>query len=118
MAIETPPASPPVDPEIASTVIARAERLLIEALRERSPAERDEAEKLGGLVNDEAGKAFTLAMVDQVFRSGSRRIQAKRWRGLITHYGVPAYLPFLDRVLLRLGAIGSRYLPGFVMPQV
>ncbi len=70
------------------------------------------------LMDDPAGKAFTFAMVDQVFRSGKAGIRARRWRGLLGAHGVPAYLAPLDRAMLRAGAAASAVLPAPVMAAV
>lgn len=55
-----------------------AEQLLVSALAQQRPDERAEAEKLGGMMNDPAGKALTFAMVDEVFRSHDPKVAAKR----------------------------------------
>lgn len=69
-------------------------------------------------MDDAPGKAFTFAMVDEVFRSHEPRLAAQRWRGLLAKFGVPSYLPFLDRALLCLGAAASYFVPGLVMKAV
>jgi RHH-type proline utilization regulon transcriptional repressor/proline dehydrogenase/delta 1-pyrroline-5-carboxylate dehydrogenase len=104
--------------DIAARTTSLAEQLLTAALRQQTRAERAEAAKLGRLMDDPAGKAFTFAMVDEVFRSGDPAVEARRWRGLLADFGVPQYPPLADRVLMGLGAVGSRVLPGVVMPAV
>ena len=64
---------------------------------------------------DPAGKAFTLAMVDRVFRSRDAGRQAKRLRSILGEHGVPAYLPAHQRAMLAAGAVAARGLPGPVM---
>ncbi len=98
--------------------VALAERLLGEALKQQTRAEYAEAAKLRRLLNDPAGRAFTFAMVDQVFRSRDPAAEARRWRGLLRTFGVPRYLPIGDRMLMFAGAAGSRVLPGVVMKAV
>lgn len=95
-----------------------AEHLLTSALNQQTSAEHAEAANLGRLMDDPAGKAFTFAMVDEVFRSHDAAISARRWRGLMNGFGVPQYPPLLDRLLMRLGAFGSHFLPGVVMKAV
>ncbi len=73
--------------------------------------ERREAEKLGRLMNDPVGKAFTFAMVDEVFRSRNSAVVAGRWRGLLRAFGVPRFMPMTDRFLMRVGAWASYCLP-------
>ena len=95
-----------------------AEHLLNSALQQQTRTEHAEAGKLGRLMEDPAGKAFTFAMVDEVFRSHDAAVSAKRWRGLIAALGIPHYPPLLDRLLMKVGALGSRILPGVVMKAV
>lgn len=104
--------------KIAHPTILLAEHLLKEALEQQTRSEHQEANRLGRLMHDAAGKAFTFTMVDQVFRSRQPRLCAQRWRRLLSKFGVPQYLPWIDRLLLRLGALGSRFLPGLVMKAV
>lgn len=70
------------------------------------------------MMNDPAGRAFTFAMVDEVFRSRKAAVSAGRWRGLLARFGVPRYPPLTDRLLMRFGSFGSRILPGIVMKAV
>jgi RHH-type proline utilization regulon transcriptional repressor/proline dehydrogenase/delta 1-pyrroline-5-carboxylate dehydrogenase len=95
-----------------------AERLLTSALSQQTRVENEEAAKLGRLMDDPEGKAFTFAMVDEVFRSHDPAISARRWRGLMNEFGVPQYPPLADRVLMRAGGLGSHVLPGVVMKAV
>ncbi len=113
-----PSASPSMGADVCERAVALAERLLGEALRQQTRAEHAEAAKLGRLLNDPAGRAFTFAMVDQVFRSRDPSAEARRWRGLLRTFGVPRYLPIVDRMLMFTGAAGSRVLPGVVMKAV
>jgi len=116
MNMKTP--SPSIPSEICARVTRTAEQLLVSALAQQSSAERAEAAKLGGMMNDPAGKAFTFAMVDEVFRSHDPATAAKRWRGLIRRFGVPNYLPLFDRLLMRVGGVASRIIPSVVMPAI
>lgn len=106
------------DDTIAQRAAELAARLLNAALSQQTPAEHAEAAKLGRLMADPQGKAFTFAMVDQVFRSHDPAVSARRWRGLIGSFGIPKYPPIADRLLMRAGALGSRLAPGLVMNAV
>lgn len=106
------------DREVARQSIERAEQLLISALERQSAAERRNASTLGRMMDDPSGKNFTLAMVDQVFRSRKASGSARRWRRLLGSLGVPRFLPYSDRILMRLGAFGSRIAPGIVMKAI
>ncbi|HEX4085096.1 MAG TPA: bifunctional proline dehydrogenase/L-glutamate gamma-semialdehyde dehydrogenase [Chthoniobacteraceae bacterium] len=104
--------------DIATEAAALAEGLLAAALAQQTRGEHAEAEMLGRMMKDPRGKAFTFAMVDEVFRSHQPAIEAKRWRGLLELFGVPAYLPAADQMKMRAGAAASRLLPGLVMKSV
>ena len=113
------PSSPKTSSDqLAHQTILLAENLLKAALEQQTRSEKKEADQLDRLMLDPAGKAFTFTMVDHVFRSHQPRLCAQRWRGLLAKFGVPQYLPWLDRLLLRLGAFGSQLLPGLVMKAV
>ena len=106
------------DLHFAEQVADRAAQLLAAALASQTRPERAEAAKLGRLMNDANGKAFTFAMVDEVFRSNNPAVSARRWRRLLKKFGTPAYLPPVDRLLMRAAAFGSLLLPRFVMDAV
>jgi RHH-type transcriptional regulator, proline utilization regulon repressor / proline dehydrogenase / delta 1-pyrroline-5-carboxylate dehydrogenase len=106
------------DAETCHQVALLAEALLDSALRQQTPDELAEAAKLGRLMDDPKGKAFTFAMVDEVFRSQNAALSAKRWRRLLVRFGIPQYPPVLDRFLMALGAAGSLILPKVVMKAV
>ncbi len=106
------------DTDISSQATSLAEKLLSVAIRVQTRAERNEATKLGRLMNDPVGKAFTFAMVDEVFRSQDPWISSKRWRRLLQTFGVPRFLPIIDRILMRVGAFASHVAPGIVMANV
>ncbi len=69
-------------------------------------------------MEDPGGKAFTFAMVDEVFRSHRPAIVAERWRRLLGEHGIPRYLTMVEGLLMRAGAFGSRILPRFTMKAV
>lgn len=117
-AAHIPLPAPVADHPICERSAMLAEHLLTSALSQQTRAEHAEAAKLGRLMDDPAGKAFTFAMVDEVFRSHDPAISARRWRGLMNVFGVPQYPPLADRVLMRAGALGSLVLPGVVMKAV
>jgi len=95
-----------------------AAELLGAALSAQSPQERAESGRLARMMNDPNGKAFTVQMVDQVFRSRSPHRQAARFRRLLEKFGAPAYLTTGQRLLMRLGALGSRLAPSVAMRAV
>ena len=85
------------DTEIAQAAIERASALLRLALKVQTDGQRREAAKFAGLMDDSSGKAFTFAVVDEVFRCHDPSEQARHWRELVHVYGTPAYFSFADR---------------------
>ena len=102
----------------AESAISLAERLLEESLAGMTRAESRAAAKLARMVADPDGKAFTLALADQIFRAASHRRSARRLVALARRLGIPAYLPWSERLLMRLGVFGARLLPGLVLPRI
>ena len=69
-------------------------------------------------MDDLAGKALTLALVDQAFRSRDPARIADQLRWLLSRYGVPGYMEWWERVALVLGSVMSHYLPSLVVPPI
>ncbi|MDB4537202.1 bifunctional proline dehydrogenase/L-glutamate gamma-semialdehyde dehydrogenase [Akkermansiaceae bacterium] len=95
-----------------------AAELLTAARAARTPVEQSEARKMTRLLNDPSGKELTFHLADEVFRPPTPKAQARVFRHLIAQHGIPNYLKFHQRFLMRLGALASRFLPGIVMPSV
>ncbi len=98
--------------------VALAAQLLLASVRQRTPLETAEAARMARMMGDPRGKAFTLAMADRVFRSRGPAAQAKRLREFVRQFGLPEFLSFWDRLLLRAGALASQWLPRTVMSAV
>ena len=60
--------NPISDEALVDEAIALAADLLKAAQSEERSGERRQAKQMARMMNDPAGKAFTLAMADQVFR--------------------------------------------------
>lgn len=103
---------------VEAEVVALAQRLLGVAASEQRRAEKREGAQIARLMGDLAGKGFLFAMVDETFRSTQPGVAAKRWRGILSDFGVPRYPGWHERALMALGAFGSRFAPGIVMPLV
>ncbi len=104
--------------KVTKRVSALAAELLVASLTAQTPAERAESRRMARMMNDREGKAFTVQMVDQVFRSRDPARQAGRFRSLLEKFGAPAYLTAGQRRLMGLGAVGSRWAPGLAMRAV
>jgi RHH-type proline utilization regulon transcriptional repressor/proline dehydrogenase/delta 1-pyrroline-5-carboxylate dehydrogenase len=99
-------------------VTQRASALLSAAIEEQSRGESGEGARLARMMEDASGKAFTIEMVDRIFRSGHPAKQARRLRALLVKFGLPVYLTLIERMMLCAGAWVSRLMPGVVMPAV
>jgi len=104
--------------DLPHRAVERASALLRSALEQQSQMEHAEAARLARMMEDADGKAFTLEMVDRVFRSARPAEQARRLRWLLGKFGAPRYLSFADRLMLRIGALASHFVPGLVMPLI
>jgi RHH-type transcriptional regulator, proline utilization regulon repressor / proline dehydrogenase / delta 1-pyrroline-5-carboxylate dehydrogenase len=103
---------------LAERAVVVAEALLRAAGEGQTPAERGQAEKIARLVEDPAGKALTLALVDQAFRSHDPVRIADQLRWLLARYGAPGYMEWWERVALVIGGVMSHYLPSLVVPPI
>ena len=103
---------------IAQRTIELAATLATTAAQQQTRFEKSESSQLARMMEDASGKAFTLVMVDQVFRSRTPRLQASRLRSFLAEHGTPKFLPLHQRVLLKSGALASIVLPSFVMKSM
>ncbi|MET0954042.1 MAG: bifunctional proline dehydrogenase/L-glutamate gamma-semialdehyde dehydrogenase [Aeromicrobium sp.] len=71
------------------------------------------ARRLAGLLKDPQGLEFTIGFVDRVVRPDDHRVAARNLRSLAQD--TPAFLPWFQRFLLKLGALTSVLLPGLVV---
>jgi RHH-type proline utilization regulon transcriptional repressor/proline dehydrogenase/delta 1-pyrroline-5-carboxylate dehydrogenase len=108
----------PDDHQLPAEAVELARELLQEATRGQRWSERLQSRQMAAMMHDAAGKAFTFAMADQVFRAPGAARAAKRFRDLVDDYGVPEYLPLGARVAMRVGGIASAAAPEIVMPLV
>jgi RHH-type proline utilization regulon transcriptional repressor/proline dehydrogenase/delta 1-pyrroline-5-carboxylate dehydrogenase len=106
-----------MDP-VAQRVIELAGELARKSHEVQTRAEFAASREMARMMVDPAGKAFTLAMPDRVFRSHRPARQASQLRRLLERFGVPGFLSTGRRVLLGTGAAVSRVIPGIVMPAI
>lgn len=98
--------------------VALAERLLAAAKATQTDAERDQAQKIARMMDDPRGKALTIALSDQAFRSHRPTRVADQLRHLLDRYGAPGYMEWWERSALTLGGVLSHYLPSMVVPPL
>ncbi|MBF0430103.1 MAG: bifunctional proline dehydrogenase/L-glutamate gamma-semialdehyde dehydrogenase [Fibrobacteria bacterium] len=109
----------PLSPkDLPQKAVELAELLLSTAKNTQTPEEINHAIKMAPMLKDTQGKALTMALTDQVFRSYSKSRVADQLRYLIDQYGVPGYLSALDGLGLKLASVVGPIIPDFVMPLV
>ena len=100
VADRTPPESPP-SPRSPRGPARRRPR------RSTTWRERRQADRLGRLLADPAGRELLFGLTDEVLRTPTPDRSMAQLRALV-EAGCPRCLPPLDRVALRLAAVGSR----------
>jgi RHH-type proline utilization regulon transcriptional repressor/proline dehydrogenase/delta 1-pyrroline-5-carboxylate dehydrogenase len=108
----------PDDEGLANEAVELAAEWLALACQGMRHEERTQSAQLARMMHDPSGKALTFALADQVFRPPTAKRSASRFRSLIEDYGVPEYLPALERAGMKMGALASAVAPGLVMPLV
>jgi RHH-type transcriptional regulator, proline utilization regulon repressor / proline dehydrogenase / delta 1-pyrroline-5-carboxylate dehydrogenase len=103
---------------LAREAVSLAADLLRESQKNERWPERRQAAQLARMMGDPAGKAFTMAMADQVFRPPTVQRSAARFRDLIHDYGVPEYLSLPERFGMQAAAAASTWIPEIVMPAI
>ena len=93
-------------------------RLLTAAKQQQTARERVHDAKIARMMEDPLGKAMTLALVDQAFRSQQPVRSADQLKYLIDQYGVPHYFSAWEQAGLYLGALMGEYMPQLVMPVI
>jgi RHH-type transcriptional regulator, proline utilization regulon repressor / proline dehydrogenase / delta 1-pyrroline-5-carboxylate dehydrogenase len=106
------------DDDLTEHAVVLAAALLRRANAEQTTAEHAQAEKIARLVENPDGKALTLALVDQAFRSHRPERIADQLRWLLARYGAPAYMEWWDRAALVVGGMLSHYVPSLVVPPI
>ncbi|MFD2255738.1 proline dehydrogenase family protein [Luteolibacter algae] len=109
---------PEDDALLAKMAVELAGELLGESRVAMNGPEKRQGAKLARMMKDASGKAFTLAMADQVFRPPSSARSASQFRNLVSTFGVPEYLSAHERAGMFVGSAASAVFPGIVMPAV
>lgn len=106
------------DKFLADRAVDLAAQLLNTSKKTETWSEKRQGAKLARMMDDSSGKAFTLAMADQIFRPLTNKRSAAQFRHLIHSFGVPHYLSWYERVGMMLGGLASKVLPDVVMPAI
>ncbi|MCE2487158.1 MAG: bifunctional proline dehydrogenase/L-glutamate gamma-semialdehyde dehydrogenase [Desulfurellaceae bacterium] len=104
--------------QLAERAVALAARLLANAKQQQNDQELAHSSKIARMMEDPPGKALTLALADQAFRSRAPARIADQLRHLIEQYGVPHYFAVWEQAGLFLAGLMATYMPQLVVPRV
>ncbi len=102
--------------EIAHAAVNLAEALLHDAQQQQTPQEFEQARRIARMMGDPRGKALTIALADQVFRSRQPARIANQLRYLLRTYGTPRYMERWEQTALALGGLLGRYAADLIVP--
>lgn len=103
---------------LAQEAVELAAHLLAAANAQQVEAERRQAQKIAGMMEDPAGKELTIALIDQAFRSQRPARIADQLAYLLDRYGPPGYMEWWERVALVVGGVMGHYMPSLVVPPI
>ena len=106
------------DVSLPQRAVVLAEQLLGAAKTAQTESEHDYAQKIARMMDDPRGKALTIALSDQAFRSHRPARVADQLRHLLDRYGAPGYMEWWERTGLVLGGVMAHYLPSMVVPPL
>ncbi len=107
-----------ISTDLPQQAVALAADLLRTSRAHETAAERARTAQMARMMQDEAGKKFTIVMTDQVLKITDPHQAAARLSSIIQRYGLPKYLNPVPRSLLWLGSHAARLVPHWVMPQI
>jgi RHH-type transcriptional regulator, proline utilization regulon repressor / proline dehydrogenase / delta 1-pyrroline-5-carboxylate dehydrogenase len=93
-----------------------AHHVLREASCQQLKKEKKRSLELNRMVHDPKGKYFTLAMIDQCFRSQSKIKTASELIYLLNQLGIPSYMSFWKRSILGLLQVLGPILSAPIVP--
>lgn len=103
--------------ELQNRAVELASLMLTEANRIQTRTEKQIQQELSRMMRDPLGKAFTMAMTDQCFRSRTYARVADQMVYLLQEMGIPKYLGFTKRFSLAVFAALGKALPWFFVPM-
>ncbi len=96
--------------------VTLASLMLKEAIRVQTHKEKKEQEEIARMMKDPKGKAFTMMMTDECFRSRKTRRIADQLIYLLQEFGIPQYLNWFKRLELSLFQKFGRTFHFFLVP--
>lgn len=105
-------------PDLAQRAVELAAELLRASRARETAVERSRSAQMARMMQDEAGKKFTILMTDQILKIEQPDRAAGRLNGLVRQYGLPRFLKPFDRAKLWLGNALAAIAPRLVMPQI
>ncbi len=104
--------------DLADKAIELAAMLLDKAQAEQTRGERARGAKIAAMMDDPQGKALTMVLSDQAFRSHNPARIADQVSYLLEKYGVPRYFAWWEQLGLHLGSVVGKVLPRIVVPAI
>lgn len=104
--------------EWGSLAVDLAAKLLAASEAESSLKERQAAEKLARMMEDDLGKAFTIQMCDQVFRTDNSERVLSQMVHLLQTLKTPAFVSRFERIGLVTTRILGNWIPSIFAPLV
>ena len=99
--------------DLADRATHLAARLLVSAKHGQNNQELAHGAKIARMMEDPLGKALTIALADQAFRSRDPARIADQLKHLIEQYGVPHYFAVWEQAGLM-----AAYVPQLIVPRV
>lgn len=97
--------------ELAAFMLNEARLLL-------TKKEKKHLRQLAGMVNDPAGKVFTMRVCDECFRSRDNARVADQMAFAMKSYGIPKFVPFFKKFQMKIFQNAGRGLHPFFVPLV
>ena len=107
----------PDNEDIIKTAIALAETWQKRANALLQPQEKKRYKKLARLLANPKDKIRLTQLIDQSFRSANPHRVADQIRYLLAEQGIPAFFSPLERLLMRLFKISTRFFPDLTVPK-
>ena len=112
------PQSTVMSDQLAQQAVQLAADILRASRTKETARERAHIANMARMMQDEAGKKFTIVMADQLLKIHQPHRAAQRLAGMLSQYGIPQYFGWFDRAAMWTGSLASRLAPGLVIPAM